>query len=179
MLVIKTDRLNSIIEINAADFYIAVGGGYPLIEINHVIADQNLWFPFGDTLYPGSFGGALAAGLTAFDGNHNIPLMRSLLSVTAVLPDRSIVEPGAITFKSVSGYDISRLFFNSWGLLGLVTGLSFRVLPLAKKTEYPHLALESPDYQKFKAEIEKETPSGEMYRKIKAEYDPENIIPII
>jgi FAD/FMN-containing dehydrogenase len=179
MLVIKADRLNHIIEINPNDFYMTIGAGYPLIEINHILNKQGLWFPFGDTLYPGSFGGALAAGLSASDGVHDIPLMRSLLSLTAVLPDGNIVKPGAVTFKSVSGYDISRIFFNSWGLLGIIIRLSFRILPLSKKSGSPHLTLRLPDYKRFKKELEGEKPLGKMCREIKKEYDPANLIPVI
>lgn len=179
LLVLKTDRLNHIIEVNRDDFFITVGAGYPLIEINHTLKEEKLWFPFGDTLYPGSFGGALASGLTAFDGAHDLPLMRSLLEVEAVLPDGSIVRPGAKTFKSVSGYDISRLFFNSWGVLGMVTHLSFRVLPLRKKDENYHLVLKPADYDRFKKDVKSDTPLGNMCRKVKSEYDPANLLPIL
>lgn len=177
-LVLKSDRLNEIDNIEAADFYVTVGAGYPLKEINKELAGYNLWFPFGETNYPGSFGGAIAAGLSGFDGSHPIPLSRFLLSVTAVLPDSSIVRPGAATFKSVSGYDISRLFYNSWGLLGMLIKLSFRVLPLSKKQEYPHIVLNAMDRKRFLQNLQGATPSSELSRKIKTEYDPDNLLPV-
>jgi len=179
LLVVKSDRLNSIIDIGDRDFYITVGSGYPLKEINHVLAEHNLWFPFADTNYPGSFGGALAAGLSGSDGHHAVPLSRHLLSVTAVLPDSSIVTPGALTFKSVSGYDISRIFFNSWGTLGFLTQLSFRALPLSKKAESPQIKLTNPDKNAFAVDMSSDSPLSHLCRKIKAEFDPDTILPII
>ncbi len=179
LLILKTDRLNHIIETNNKDFYISVGAGYPLIEINKALAGDGLWFAFGDTSYPGSFGGALAVGLTVSDGTHDLPLMRNLLAVTAVLPDGNIIKPGAKTFKSVSGYDFSRIFFNSWGLLGMVSVLTFRVLPLSKKDETPRMVMKAPDRVKFLKDFTGDTPIGEMCRKIKAEYDPDNLLDIV
>jgi len=179
LLVIQTDRLNRIIAIEAKDFRVTVGAGYPLKEINRVIAKDKLWFGFGDTNYPGSSGGALAAGLTGSDGRQDVPLSRYLLSVEVVLPDGAVVKPGAITFKSVSGYDISRIFFNSWGTLGLVTELSFRVLPLSKKDGSGRITLRPTDRQRFIDELKGNTSLSDMCRKIKAEYDPGGIFPLL
>ena len=176
LLVIKTDRLNDIKKIEAPDFYITVGAGYPLKEINEVIDKKNLWFPFGRCNYPGSCGGALAGGLAADDGAHTVPLSRYLLSLTGVLPDGSIVSPGAKTFKSVSGYDISRIFYNSWGTLGLITEMTFRVLPLSKRDQSPHLALMGPDKEAFVRELEGDSTLSEICRRIRDEYDPGHLL---
>jgi FAD/FMN-containing dehydrogenase len=179
LLVLKSDRLNKIVEIAPPDYYIIVGAGYPLKEINQVIDGHGLWFPFGDTNYPGSCGGAVAAGLTANDGCHTVPLSRFLLSVTAVLADGEIVTPGAVTFKSVSGYDMSRLFYNSWGLVGMIMTLAFRVLPISKKSGFPYLALDAIDRSTFLDRFKADNPMGELCRKIKREYDPTELLPIV
>lgn len=177
-LVLKSDRLNCIHKISAGDFFVTVGAGYPLKELNRALAAQQLWFPFGGANYAGSCGGAVAAGLSAWDGHHPVPLSRSLLKVTAVLPDGSIVRPGAVTFKSVSGYDISRLFYNSWGALGMITQLSFRVLPLAKKDTYPRLVIQSPDPKSFLQSWSNDNPLARVCRAIMQEYDPHNILDV-
>jgi FAD/FMN-containing dehydrogenase len=179
LLVIKADRLNTIIQVVPKDFYITVGAGYPLIQINQVIAEEGLWFPFGDTHYPGSSGGALASGQTGSDGSHLVPLSRHLLSITAVLPDGSVVRPGAKTFKSVSGLDISRIFFNSWGALGMIIELTYRVLPLSKQAESPHLSLLPPDREAFVRDSQGDTPLADLCRKIKEEFDPDLLLPVV
>jgi glycolate oxidase len=180
LLVLKADRLNAILEINRRDFHITVGAGFPVTEINRHLVAEELWFPFGDTQFPGSFGGALAAGLKGHDGIHLVPFSRHLLSVTAVLADGSIVHPGSLTFKSVSGYDISRLFYNSWGCLGMVIDLSFRVLPLSrKKEEASPLTLVPPDHDTFIKQMTGEEPSAELYRTVKNRFDPKGLLPLI
>lgn len=178
-LVIKSDRLNTIHKIAPQDFYVTVGAGYPLKELNKVLAGHKLWFPFSATEYPGSCGGALASGMAGHDGKHTVPLSRYLLSVTAVLPDATIVKPGAVTFKSVSGYDISRLFYNSWGILGIIIGLSFRVLPESKRPDMPVLTLFRPDHEAFARTMNGDSPLSNLTRKIKSEYDPDNLLPIV
>ncbi len=179
LLVLKSDRFNAIHDIAPQDFYVTVGAGYPLKELNNVLANQKLWFPFSATEYPGSFGGAIASGMAGHDGHHTVPLSRYLLSVTAVLPDGTIVKPGAVTFKSVSGYDISRFFYNSWGVLGMIIELSFRVLPESKRTDTPHLRLFSPDRDAFIRDMRGDSPLSELVRKVKSEYDPDNLLPLL
>lgn len=179
LLVMKSDRFNALHSIAPQDFYVTVGAGYPLKELNNALAEHKLWFPFSATGYPGSFGGALAAGLAGSDGHHTVPLSRYLLSVTAVLPDATIVTPGAVTFKSVSGYDISRLFYNSWGVLGMIIELSFRVLPESKRADTPHLTLFAPDRDAFIRNMRGESPLSELARKVKSEYDPDGLLPIL
>lgn len=180
LLVLKADRLNTILDVNRRDFHITVGAGFPVTEINRRLVDEGLWFPFGDTQYPGSFGGALAAGLKGHDGVHLVPFSRHLLSVTAVLADGSIVHPGSLTFKSVSGYDISRLFYDSWGCLGMVIELSFRVLPVSRKNEEcSSLTLLPPDHDAFIKQMTGQDPSAELYRTIKNHFDPQGLLPLI
>jgi len=179
LLVIKSDRLNAIAAVAAQDFYVTVGAGYPLMELRHVLDRHGLFFPFSDTGYAGSCGGALASGLTASDGHHTVPLSRYLLSVTAVLPDGTVVKPGAVTFKSVSGYDISRIFFNSWGAIGMIIELSFRVLPQSKRNETPPLTLFRPDREAFVHELRGDSPLAKICRKIKTEYDPLDLLPVL
>ena len=178
-LVVKSDRLNCVHDINPGDFYITVGAGYPLKEINHILKKDNLYFPFSDTNYPGSCGGALASGLTAGNGSHTVPLHRFLLSVMAVLPDGTIVRPGAVTFKSVSGYDIARLFFNSWGTLGMVVRLSFRLFPVSHRAQTPRLILIGSDRSAFAAAMTGDSPLAQVSRAIKKEFDPQNILPLV
>lgn len=180
LLVLKSDRLNAIHEINRRDFHVTVGAGFPVTEINRRLASEGVWFPFGDTQYPGSFGGALASGLKGHDGVHVVPFSRHLLSITAVLADGSVIHPGSLTFKSVSGYDISRLLYNSWGCLGMVIRMSFRVLPLSRKEEEtPPLTLIPPDRDAFVGRMTGGDASAELFRTIKNRFDPKGLLPLI
>lgn len=179
ILVVKSDRQNSIVEVNPADFYLTVGAGYPLKEINKELAKHDLWFPFGDTHYPGSFGGALSAGLVATDGIQAIPFSNNLLSLTAVLADGTVVRPGSKILKSDSGYDITQLFYNSWGIMGIILEMSFRVLPISLKVTHSHLSIFHPDHDAFKRKLSSGSSQAQECRALKDEFDPKKILPTI
>lgn len=53
-----------------------------------------------------------------------------ILGLEVVLPSGEILHTGARTEKSVTGYDLTRLFVGSEGTLGIITKIYARLLPL-------------------------------------------------
>ena len=98
---VKSDRLNSLIETVAGDYYVVVGAGYPLKELNSALEKDNFFLPHANLPYVGSVGGALAVGLSAEMHEHNVPLSRYFLKAEIVTPEGEIITPGSICFKSV------------------------------------------------------------------------------
>ena len=181
MVSIRTDRLNKLIEIAPDDFYVTAGSGYPLKEINLNLAENELWLPHSSLPYVGSVGGSLAAGLSADFDSHDFPLKKYFIKAQIVTPQGEIIEPGSVCFKSVSGYDIVRIFAGSWGLLGLIVSACFRVMPASAQQEYASMKLKSLDRQSLlEALDESETDADAVYsRKIKAKFDRNNILPVV
>ncbi len=52
-----------------------------------------------------------------------------VLGLRAVLVDGSVVKFGGLTMKNVAGYDMTKLFVGSFGVLGVITEVTFRLLP--------------------------------------------------
>ncbi len=52
-----------------------------------------------------------------------------MLGLSAVLADGTPVKFGGRTMKNVSGYDMTKLFISSFGVLGVITDVTFRLLP--------------------------------------------------
>jgi FAD/FMN-containing dehydrogenase len=52
-----------------------------------------------------------------------------VLGLRAVLADGTTVSFGGRTMKNVAGYDMSKLFIGSFGVLGVITEVTFRLLP--------------------------------------------------
>ncbi len=52
-----------------------------------------------------------------------------MLGVRATLADGSAVKFGGRTMKNVTGYDMTKLFVGSFGILGVITEVTFRLLP--------------------------------------------------
>ncbi len=181
MLTVRTDRLNDLLEVQPEDFYVKVGAGYPLKELNTDLESYGLFCPLADLPYVGSIGGAVAMNLSGQLGAHALPIKRYLIRAEVVLPDGSIVSPGSVCFKSVSGYDVVKLFAPSWGILGLLVSATLRVLPLSARPEYAGLKLNGIDRQSFLAGLDEQNQDTDAVysRKIKQKLDPNSILPII
>lgn len=181
MMTVRTDRLNDLIDVQPEDFYVTVGAGYPLKELNLDLEPHGLFLPLADLPYVGSVGGAVAVNLSGQLGGHALPMKRYFIKAEIVTPEGEIVTPGSVCFKSVSGYDAVKLFAPSWGLLGLIVSVTLRVLPLSAKHEYAELKMNAVDRQKFLSGLDESNQSTDAVysRKIKAKLDPNGILPIV
>jgi FAD/FMN-containing dehydrogenase len=181
LVIIKTDRLNRLMEIVPQDYYVVVGAGYPLREINVNLAEHNLFLPHSNLPYVGSVGGALAVGLSCEYQKHDLPLGRYFIKAEIATPEGEVILPGSACFKSVSGFDIVKIFSPSWGLLGLVTKAWFRVMPTSEAYMYDHIVQQPVDYDKF-MRLYSEPGDGVSARyslKIKQKFDPNGVLPLI
>jgi FAD/FMN-containing dehydrogenase len=181
IIVIRTDRLNKLIELAPEDFYVTVGGGYPLRELNQHLQEHKLWFPHAALPYVGSVGGAISVGLAADLHKHDLPIKKYFIKATIVTPEGNIIKPGSVCFKSVSGYDVVKLFSPSWGLLGLVISATFRVMPESGKIDFATMAMKAVERGRFLEAYDKSNPGidAEYVRKIRAKFDPRSVLPIV
>ncbi|MFH1688280.1 MAG: FAD-binding oxidoreductase [bacterium] len=181
MVTVCTDRLNSVIEVSSQDLFVTVGAGFPLRELNHHLAPHNLFIPHAYLPYVGSVGGALATGLRAELGGHEIPLKRFFLKAEIVTPQGEVITPGSVCFKSVSGYDVVKVFAGSWGVLGLIATASLRTIPDSARHEYDDMIQMAPNREAFLAGLIKSnvTTDAVYSRKIKQKFDPNVILPVV
>ncbi|MGH8016232.1 MAG: FAD-binding oxidoreductase, partial [Candidatus Zixiibacteriota bacterium] len=181
MLSIRTDRLNDLIELNAPDFYVKVGAGYPLRELDDELKAANLLLPHSRLPYVGSVGGSIAVNLNAELHGHDLPLRRYFIWAEVVTPEGDIIKPGSVCFKSVSGYDIVKIFAGSWGLLGLIVSAGFRVLPITAEDEYKSLKQKEIKREQLLDSLVDSIPTVDAVysRKIKSKFDPTGVLPIV
>jgi FAD/FMN-containing dehydrogenase len=181
MVTVRTDRLNDLSEVQPEDFYVTVGAGYPLKELNIDLEPYKLFCPLADLPYVGSVGGAIAVNLSGQLAGHALAIKRHFIKAEIVMPEGEVVRPGSACFKSVSGYDVVKLFSPSWGVLGLIVSATLRVFPLSARTEYAGLTMNAIDRAGFLAGLdESNTSTDAVYsRKIKQKLDPCGILPII
>ena len=181
MVLIRTDRLNTLLEVVPQDFFVTAGSGYPLREANLQLERIKLSLPHSSLPYVGSVGGAIATGLSAELDGQDFPLKKYFIKAEIVTPEGDIIRPGSACFKSVSGYDIVKVFYNSWGLLGLIVSATLRVMPTATAADLGPMKMKAINREDFLAGLaEINTAADAVYsRKVKAKFDPRGILPIV
>lgn len=143
-LILKSNRLNKIKKVVAEDLYVILEPGFLLKDLNEKLQPFNLFYPLADKTSKGTVGGAVACNLKANAKDKNLQTKDYVLALEVVNPQGEILRVGARTFKSVTGYDLPRLFVGSWGTLGVITEISLRLVPLGKRKDYEDIILKIP-----------------------------------
>ncbi len=130
-ILLDLSRMNRILEISPENFYVRVEPGVICGRLNEVLSKHGVFFPPD----PGSsaiatLGGMVstnASGLRAVKYGMTKDYVKGL---EVVLADGSVVQTGTRAPKTATGYDLTHLFINSEGTLGIVTQVKVKVLPL-------------------------------------------------
>ena len=134
-LVVSTGRLNRIIEHEPADLVTISEAGVSLKNLNDELALNGQWLPL-DPPDDGSatVGGVVATGLGgAQQFGYGAP-RRHVIGMKVVLADGSLIKVGGRVVKNVAGYDLCKLFTGSYGTLGIIVEVNFKLRPLPFET---------------------------------------------
>jgi glycolate oxidase subunit GlcD len=131
-ILLSTERLNRIIEHEPADLIAVAESGVRLKTFNDTLAQNGQWLPL-DPPDDGraTLGGVVATGL---GGPQQFAYGRprgSVIGMKVVLADGILIKAGGRVVKNVAGYDLCKLFTGSYGTLGVITELNFKLRPRA------------------------------------------------
>ena len=109
--------------------------GLTLTEFQKQIAERGQWLPI-DPPDDGTatLGGVVAAGLNGPHAAGFGALRSFVIGLRAVLANGRSIKAGGNVVKNVAGYDLCKLFTGSWGTLGLITEITFKLRPLPAET---------------------------------------------
>jgi glycolate oxidase subunit GlcD len=130
-VIISTRNLNRIVEHEPADLIAITEAGVSLRDFNATLAQKGQWLPL-DPPDDGSatIGGVVATGLGGAQQFGYGPPRRHVIGMKVVLADGRLIKVGGSVVKNVAGYDLCKLFTGSYGTLGLIVEVNFKLRPL-------------------------------------------------
>ncbi|MER3427945.1 MAG: glycolate oxidase subunit GlcD [Pyrinomonas sp.] len=135
-IVLSTERMNSIKEINFDDLYAVVEPGVRTYELQQAVEAQGLFYPPDPSSLRDSFiGGNIAENAGGPRSVKYGVTKHYVLGLEVVTPTGDIIRAGGRTTKNVVGFDLVGLMCGSEGLLGIITEATLRLLPLPEATQ--------------------------------------------
>ncbi len=135
-IVLSTGRLNRITDRDCENLTLSAESGLTLGEVQQGLARVGKGYflpldpPFTDK--------ATLGGIVATNSSGPKRLLYGtardmMIGTRAVFPNGDIVVSGGKTVKNVSGYDMCKLLIGSYGTLGILCEMTFKLLPLPEK----------------------------------------------
>jgi glycolate oxidase FAD binding subunit len=129
--VIRTSRLNQVIEHDPANLTATVQSGMTLNALQNVIAAEQQFVPFDPPLPERStIGGIVAANLNGPRRGSFGSVRDLVIGMKVVLASGEFIKAGGKVVKNVAGYDMCKLFTGSLGTLGIIAEVTLRVAPI-------------------------------------------------
>jgi glycolate oxidase len=129
-IVLDLNRMNKIFKISIEDRLAVVQPGVVYADLEKVLAPDGFFFPPDPSSgNVATLGGNVATNAGGVKGAKYGTTRDYVLGLEAVLPDGRIMRTGSKAMKSVSGYDLTRLFVGSEGTLGVITEITLKINP--------------------------------------------------
>jgi glycolate oxidase FAD binding subunit len=135
-IVLSTTRLNRISDCDTDNLTLSVESGITLNEVQKKLGREGKGYflpldpPFIDKA---TLGGIVATNSSGPKRMLYGAVRDLIIGIKAVFPNGDIVISGGKTVKNVSGYDMSKLLIGSYGTLGIICEMTFKLLPLPEK----------------------------------------------
>lgn len=128
-IVLDMSKMNRIKEIRKEDRYLVVQPGVICQDLNKALLPDYFFPPDPGSSVICTVGGMVS---TNASGSRTIKYGTTkdyVLGLEVVLADGKVINTGTKAPKTSSGYDLTRLFVNSEGTLGIITEITFRIVP--------------------------------------------------
>lgn len=133
-VLLSTERLREVDEVDVAERRVHVGAGVTLAEVQRAATAAGLVFGVDlaarDSATVGGMASTNAGGLrTVCYGN----MGEQVIGLDVALPDGSVVHRHSQVRSDNTGYDLASLFVGAEGTLGVITGLDLRLHPAPRQ----------------------------------------------
>jgi glycolate oxidase FAD binding subunit len=135
-IVLSTLRLKKVTDNDCENLTLSAESGMTLKEVEKMLAKEGKgYFLPLDPFYTreATLGGIVATNSSGPKRLFYGTARDLIIGTKAVFPNGDIVVSGGKTVKNVSGYDMCKLLIGSYGTLGILCEMTFRLLPLPEK----------------------------------------------
>ncbi len=129
--VLEMSAHSGIMDYVPEELMLRVRAGTPLAEVQAALSQEGQMLGFEPPDYGGNatIGGVVAAGLSGPRRPSAGSVRDSVLGVTLLTGDATVLGFGGQVMKNVAGYDVSRLMTGAMGTLGVILDVSLKILP--------------------------------------------------
>jgi glycolate oxidase len=128
-IVLSTQRLRRIIEVDTQNHVAVVEAGVTLAELDEATLGVGLRYPIAPGEASASLGGTVATNAGGMHAIKHGVTRHNVLGLQAVLASGEIVRTGAKVVKTASGFDLTQLLIGSEGTLAVVTEVTLKLCP--------------------------------------------------
>jgi glycolate oxidase len=133
---LNMNRINRIIEIDEANMTSTVEPGVIVADFQNEVEKLGLFYPPDPASNTFStMGGSVAECSGGLRGIKYGVTKDYVIALEVVLPTGEIIHTGSKALKSVTGYDLTKLFIGSEGTLGIFTKIVVKLIPMPEKVE--------------------------------------------
>ena len=129
-LILSTARLDRIPAWEPDDLTVVAEAGVAVEELEEMLGGKSQTALLPEHPGGGTVGGAVARSASGWRCFRYGPLRDRILEITLVSSDGRVVTAGGRLVKNVTGYDLPRLAAGSFGSLGLIARVCFKLWPL-------------------------------------------------
>ncbi|MCL4766845.1 MAG: FAD-binding protein, partial [Hyphomicrobiaceae bacterium] len=132
-LSVDFSRMSRVVAVNDRDLDCVVEAGISRKALNDHLRDMGLFFPIDPGAEEATLGGMASTRASGTNAVRYGTMRDSVLNLTAVMPDGTVVRTARRARKSAAGYDLTRLLVGSEGTLGLITELTVRLYGIPER----------------------------------------------
>jgi glycolate oxidase FAD binding subunit len=135
-LVVSTARLDRLVEHAVGDLTATAEAGIRFAELQATLATQGQFLAIDPSFTEtATLGGIVATADTGSLRQRYGGIRDLLIGLSFVRADGQVAKAGGRVVKNVAGYDLMKLFTGSWGSLGVISQVTFRIYPLAEASQ--------------------------------------------
>lgn len=136
LIAISTKRLNRLIEHAVGDMTVTVEAGIKFSDLQAILAEKGQFLAIDPAYAERSTLGGIVATASSGSLRQRYGGVRDLLlGISFVRSDGELVKAGGRVVKNVAGYDLMKLLAGSFGTLGVISQLTFRLYPLPESSQ--------------------------------------------